>query len=204
MLLKTGSQLYIAGLTVRPNIRQLILLICILTLSGCVPYAPISYYEPDAGGRGRLVTATCPPGEKFLRLYVSGVKVGVRAEEWRISMTFEIPEGKEVRLLSDAIEVVRASGKRKQLRIEGGDFTLGETMHGAKRRRFKDPVPYSGISNKIYWLGVQFEESLGYGLDLDNAVIHFPPFEIDGKQKSLPEITITKVKKGVWFYPLNC
>ena len=56
-------------------------------------------------------------------------------------MTFEIPEGKEVRLLSDVIEVVRASGKRNQLRIEGGDFALGETFYGAKRRRLKDPAP---------------------------------------------------------------
>ena len=187
------------------NIARFILLTSwFLVITGCVPYWLVSYYEPDAGGRGKLVSATCPPEEKFLRLYVSGVKVGVRAEEWRISMTFDIPEGKEVRLLSDVIELVLASGKREQLRIGGGGFTLGETMHGAKKREFKDPHPYPGISNKIYWLGVQFEESLGYGLDLDNAVIHFPPFEIDGKQKSLPEITITKVKKGVWFYPLNC
>jgi hypothetical protein len=145
-----------------------------------------------------------------------GVVVGARVSWWEeqlsISMTFEVPEGRTVNLLSGLVEVqgpegVVASGDLTgYLKVGMGATTdfppdlplVGKTQRW-RVRPFKQVTHYGTTNRAFFW----FSTTIGIP-ESNRFAVALPAFKINGVELELPEIEFRLDTEFHWVYPLNC
>lgn len=121
----------------------------------------------------------------------------------------EIPQGKNVRLLSQTLTVTTSSGGTLQAELSGSTMVThghirevkpGEVLTGGNRGLFGPGFyPYSRIYHNRYWFSAS--------LDINQPgqiAIRFLPFLVNGVEQSLPVINFTLDTEHRFLEALNC
>lgn len=183
-----------------------------LTLMACVPLVSSEYYRPHSA-EGRATKATCPPDPSFWLIDRDGVVVGTRVRyanmSIKIDMTFEVPKGEEVRLLSQTLTATTSSGQSLQGNLAGSvmpsygrtrKIVPGETLKGGNRVLFGPGYsPYFRIFHNLYW----FSASLDINHP-DQIAVRFPLFLVNNVEESLPVINFTLDTEFHVLDAINC
>jgi len=191
--------------------KRILVVVLGFTLAACVPFVTSEYYRPHSV-EGRSTEATCPPDPAFWLIERGGVVVGTRINDGKhtkIDMTFEIPEGKNVRLLCQMLTVTTSSGKTLQGELTGRvmpshgrsqKVSAGELLIGGDRGLFGPGYsPYFRIFHNLYWFSVS--------LDIrhpDQLAVRFPSFLVNGVEESLPVINFILDTDFRVLESLNC
>jgi len=186
--------------------------LCATLLSvACAPMTT-SFYRPEAPG-GRVVLAHCPPVRSFILLEHDGVILGARvsdasADGLSVTITFEVPVGKTVRLLDDVVEVfspvmdtvtgvltgsVWASPGRTR------DFPLDAPMLGQTTPRLFDQITAYGQTEHAYFI---FDASLAVRPS-ELFSLALPGISVNDSDVTFPPITLRRDSK-TYLGSLNC
>jgi hypothetical protein len=177
-----------------------------------VPFVTERYYRPEAA-EGRRTDATCPPAPSVWLFDRDGVIVGARATRETgaisIELTFEIPEGKLVQLVEDAI-AVEIDGRSSRAPLRGSTFVswgktrevaADESLEGASRHVFQSNyTPYYGVSNAVY----AYRATVETGTPPELLDVRLPKFRVNGAPRSLPDVRFQWDSVFHWIYGLNC
>lgn len=191
-----------------------LLLVAVLgaTLLSCVPFHTDVYHRPSAA-EGHVIRANCPPVPSFWLIERDGVLVGTRVRKWgaetTIELTFEIPEGKNVTMLSHTISVVTPNGTARKLDLSGNvmeihgrsqTVQLGDLLTGGRKSLFGPGfLPYANVRNKVYWFSASFAAEIP-----DQLTVHFPSFLVDGAERAIPDVNFSQDSEFHWITSLNC
>jgi hypothetical protein len=178
-----------------------------------MPFVSSEYYRPGSS-EGRAIKATCPPDPSFWVIDREDVVVGTRVRSWdsniiKIDMTFEIPQGNSVRLLSQTLTVTTSGGGTLQGELSGSvkashrrirKIEPGEILQGGSRSLFGAGYsPYFRIFNSLYWYSASLDVN-----QPDQLTIRFPSFLVNGVEQSLPVINFTPNTDFRLLESLNC
>ena len=191
--------------------KRILVVVLGLTLAACVPFVTSEYYRPHSV-EGRSTEATCPPDPAFWLIERGGVVVGTRIKDGKrtkIDMTFEIPEGKNVRLLSQTLTATTSSGSTLQGELSGRvmpshgrsrSIPAGELLTGGNRGLFGPGYsPYFRIFHNLYWFSASLDIS-----HPDHLAVRFPSFLVNGVEESVPVINFTLDTDFRVLESLNC
>lgn len=189
----------------------LILLICLLSLSGCMPIWVWNYYSPDSSD-GTITKSSCqrsvgPPDR--LQIIRNEVIIGVRVNDVQdgvlVSIEIEVPAGKEVRL--------------KNLNVSVSSPSLSDTFTTAlKHADTNNTFPLKSDESLIGGTREQklfFNQTrIIYNTYILRANIPMPRTKsikikiseliINDKEIMLPAMTFSKDKYVEFFMPINC
>ncbi|MGH3056153.1 MAG: hypothetical protein ACRDL7_14360, partial [Gaiellaceae bacterium] len=122
-----------------------VLVVATAALCGCA--VPMTAMQPHAEG-GRLKNRTCPPVPEFLLFRQDDVVAAVSTREAGpgrrdVLLSFEVPEGRTVRLVERDIEVITRTGERARSPLAGrfygpnnqsGEIDPDSLMRGRTKR----------------------------------------------------------------------
>lgn len=183
-----------------------------LMLVSCVPMTT-EFYRPAAID-GRVVSAHCPPVESFILFEINGVILGSKASKAKnglvtVTMTFEIPRGKTVRLRDHEIhslisnQVFASSKLRGRVWVSAGrtvEFLSTTPMPGkTEKKAFFKQITFYGTTEHAYYF---FSGQLSVP-DQESFTVKLPNFSVNDVEVRSPEIRFSEDGVRYWG-SLNC
>ena len=181
-----------------------------LLVSGCAPTLA-TFVEPQAPG-GEITNSNCPPQPDVLLFRAEGVVAAVhtRNESGRrqIVLSFEVPQGRRVRLAGSTVGVHTASGDRVRGELSGvwmGSRDRSAPAHPessmfgrTERLRYGTRTGYGLTRHDFFMFTAEFATPLG-----DEFTVTLPRVTINGFAWDLPEVRFRRVRRWL-ITPFNC
>ena len=183
----------------------------LMLLTACAPMT-VTYYRPDAVS-GKVVKAWCPPVHSFILINTHDVIVGFRVsppqgDRMRVTITFEIPEKHDVKLMDRFVEILGPTGVSSKSELTGHiwvaagrttEIPLDMPMQGSTKKRVFDQTTLYGKTEHAYF----FLRADIAAVESERFSLKPPMLSVDGILVDLPVITFVRTKE-TFVGSLNC